>query len=410
MMEFPLPAALTLTDPQRPWLGAKARRLWGIEPEWAFLNHGSFGATPRVVLEAQREWQDRMERQLVRFFIKELPGLLRGTADRLGPMLGTVGANIAFVDNATSGVNAVLRSLAFAEGDEIVYTSHGYGAVNKAVQYACGRAGAKAVEVRMPFPIHGPEAVLECVAGALTARTKLAVIDHITSASALVLPLRELVELCHERGVPVLADGAHGPGQVPVALDELGAEFYTGNAHKWLFAPKGTAFLYVRPDLQSQVHPLTISWGWPEGFLREFDWPGTRDWSGVLALNAALDFYHRVPVARRQEWNNGLAAWAAGMLEKSWGVAPGAPSAMRAAMATIRLPQEVQRRCGNDVTAKKALAERIHDALAEQHQIEVPVHEFQGNLYLRISAQAYNVPEDYLRLRDALPAVLRSME
>jgi isopenicillin-N epimerase len=398
MNEPALPSALNLSAAERPWLGQDAKPLWLLDPDCAFLNNGSFGATPRAVLDAQRAWQDRMERQLVRFLVAELPELLRGTAERLGQFLGTSGKNIVFVDNATSGVNTVVRSLDWKPGDELLFTSHGYGAVNKAVRYVCQRSGATPVEVHVPFPVRRADEIIDAVAAAITPRTRLAVLDHITSASGLLLPIQDLLAVCRARGVLTLVDGAHAIGQAPTHLDTLGADFHTGNAHKWLFAPKATAYLYVHPDHQPKVHPLTISWGWPDGFTKEFDWPGTRDWSNFLALGAALDFYHAIPVqdpdARRREYHNALAAWAAEMLEQAWDSPPTAPSTLRAGMATIALPG-----CG---PATRENADRIHDALQQNHNIEVPVFAFQDALYLRISAQSYNMPEDYRRLREAI--------
>ena len=215
-----------------------------------------------------------------------LPEALRHAADRLGAFIGADGKDIAFVDNATTGCNAVLRSLRLEPGDQIVVLTHGYGAVRNTVRYLCERAGARMVEAEVPFPRADPDTIVTNIAAALTPRTKLAVVDHITSGSALVLPLQRIVAACHAADVPVLVDGAHGPAQVPLDMRALGADWYAGNCHKWLCAPKGSAFLYARPDRQDDLHPVTISHGLGKGFLEEFDWTGTRDPSAWLATRS----------------------------------------------------------------------------------------------------------------------------
>ncbi|MCB9865359.1 MAG: aminotransferase class V-fold PLP-dependent enzyme [Phycisphaerales bacterium] len=358
----------------------------------AFLNHGSFGAVPRVVLAAQDEWRRRVERQPVRFLVRELEPALRAAAGALGTFLGVAGEDLVFVDNVTMAANTVLRSLRMGPGDEVVFTSHGYGAVNKAVRFACDWCGATAVEARVPFPIDGDDAVVEAVAEVLTERTRLVVVDHVTSATALVLPVARIASACRARGVPVFVDGAHGPGMLDVDIAALGVDYYTGNCHKWLFAAKGTGFLWVAPQRQAAVHPLVVSWGYGESFTKAFDWPGTKDFSPWLALTAALQFYQRMGGAALRTRNNALAAEAATMLEEAWGVAPAAPRTMNAAMVTIALP------IAGEVS--KALGDRVHDTLADDYGVEVPIIWFAERLWLRISVQAYNERGDYERLRE----------
>lgn len=379
-------------------LGAAIRPEFFLDPEIAFLNHGSFGAVPRAVLAAQDDWRRRIERQPVSFLVRELPPALRQAAEVLGAFVGADGCDIVFVDNVTAGINAVLRSLELAPGDEVLHTSHGYGAINKAIRFACAQAEAIAVEARVPFPIAGGAQVAEAVAAALSPRTRLAVIDHVTSPTALVLPIERLIALCRERGVAVLIDGAHGPGMLPLDLTRLGADYYTGNCHKWLFAPKGTGFLWVAPERQAALKPLVISWGHGDGFTKGFDWPGTRDFSGWLALPAAVEFLEGLGAERLRAHNNDLAAGAAEMLQETWRVEPAAPPDLLAAMRTIALP--------GDLSPSRALADRIHDALVDAHRVEVPVLEFAGRIWLRISAQCYNTFADYERLVQALPKVL----
>jgi isopenicillin-N epimerase len=388
----------TIATDERNFFGAGAREQWLLDPDCAFLNHGSFGATPRSVLAEQDEWRRRMERQPVHFLVTEAPAAIRTAAEDLATFLGARGEDLAFVDNATTGANAVLRSIAWQPGDEILYTNHGYGAVNKAIEYVCGRTGARPVEARIPFPIEHEDEVVEAVRAALTSKTRLVVIDHVTSPTALVLPVKRVVELCQANGTDVLVDGAHAPGMLPLDLEELGATYYTGNCHKWLMAPKGCAFLWARGEAKRELHPTVISWGWPNGFTEEFDWTGTRDPSAWLSIGAALAFYHQVSPRRRREHNDGLAAWAAAMLEEGWRVAPVTPRHMRGSMATMRLPVALP--------GTKDEGKRVHDALWHNHRVEVPLIDFAGGLYIRVSAQAYNTPADYERLLDAVRAEL----
>jgi isopenicillin-N epimerase len=368
---------------------------------WDFLsvNHGSFGATPRVVLAAQREWQQRMEAQPSRFMRSVLPDALRHAAERLGAFVGADGKDIAFVENATTGCNAVLRSLRLAPGDEIVVLSHGYGAVRNTVRFACERAGARVVEADVPFPHPSGEAIVANVAAALSPRTKLAVVDHITSGSALVLPLQRIVDACHAENVPVLVDGAHGPAHVPLDLCALGADWYAGNCHKWLCAAKGCAFLYARPDRQADLHPTTISHGFGKGYLAEFDWTGTRDPSAWLTTGAAIDFHHRLGGEDLMARNTALAAEATSLLARRLNTEPGATGELAGAMGVVRLPLT------GAVSVERSLVLRTQLLAAGT---DAPTHVLDGAIWLRLSAAAYNDIEDYVRLGDIVAGVIRA--
>ena len=277
-----------------PRLGKAVRDEWLLDWRWLHVNHGSFGAAPRAVLEVQQEWRRRMEAEPNGFFFQVLPEALRSAAESLGAFIGADGRDIAFVENATTGCNAVLRSLRLTAGDEVLVLSHGYPAVRNAARHIAERAEARVIEAEVPFPRPQPAAIIAGVGAALTRRTRIAVIDHITSPSALVLPLGEIVALCHSAGVPVLVDGAHAPGQIPLDLRAIGADWYVGNCHKWLCAPKGCGFLWAAPERQADLHPVTISHGYGKGFLAEFDWTGTADRSAVLCVAAAIDFHQRL--------------------------------------------------------------------------------------------------------------------
>lgn len=353
------------------------------------MNHGSFGATPLSVRQAQNDWRDRMEAQPTRF-MSQLPGLLRAAADRLGAFLGANGPDIAFVDNATTGCNAVLRSLTLLPGDEILVLSHGYGAVRNTVRFVAERAGARITEAPVPFPAFDDTAMVAAVAAALTPRTRLAVIDHITSHSALVLPAARIVTACRAAGVPVLIDGAHAPGQIDVDLTAIGADYYTGNAHKWLCAPKGSAFLWVNPERQAGLHPTTISHGYGDGFLAEFDWTGTRDPSAALSVPAALDFHARLGGAALRARNIALAAQGAAVIAHRLNTETVATGG---AMGLVRLPWN-----GPPLSLRARLLAAGTDA---------PVHALGGANWLRLSAFAYNDLDNFVRLGNIVADVMR---
>lgn len=372
-------------------LGAAVRHEWDLDPGFLTVNHGSFGAAPRVVLAAQAEWRRRMEAQPTRFMARELPAALDEARARLAAFIGADAADVAFVANATEGCNAVLRSFRFAPGDEILVLDHGYGAVTKTVRYVAERAGARAVTAALPFPHVTDDAILAAVAASLTPATRLAVLDHVTSPSAIVLPLARIAALCRAAGVAVLADGAHGPGNLDPDVPALGADWYVGNCHKWLCAPKGCAFLWVQPARQAGLHPVTISHGFGEGWLAAFDWTGTRDPSAWLALPAALAFHERLGGARLRARNRALAMQGAALVAQRLGGALVTGDTARCAMAVIGLP--------GGPTQAAAMRARLLD-----RGTDAPVHRIDNTNWLRLSAAAYNEPDDYRRLADLLAA------
>jgi len=383
-----------------PLLGRAVRHEWVLDPDFVSVNHGSFGATPRVVLAAQQEWQRRMESQPGRFFRAVLPDALRHAADRLAAFLGTDGKDVAFVENTTVGCNAVLRSLRFAPGDEILVLSHAYGAVRNAARFVAAQAGARIIEAAVPFPRPEPDAIVAAVAAALTPRTRLAVLDHITSGSALVLPLHAMIAACHAAGVPVLVDGAHGPGQVTLDLPALGADWYVGNCHKWLCAAKGCAFLWASPQHQAGLHPVTISHGLGDGFRAEFDWTGTRDCSAWLSVDVAIDFQARLGDEALRTRNRMLAADAASLLSRRLNTEVAATGALAGAMGLVRLP------LSGPVTPQQSLDMR---ARLLEAGTDAPTHIVGDALWLRLSAHAYNEIEDYQRLGEIVARVLRDV-
>jgi isopenicillin-N epimerase len=378
--------------------GHALRPLFNLQAGAVFLNHGSFGLTPRAVLAAQAALRAEMESQPVRFLGRQrLQPRLRATARQLGSFLGAHGADIAFVDNATTGVNAVLRSLDLRPGDEILVTDHTYGAVRNTVRYVCARSRTSMVEVRLPFPASGADAIVDAITAALSPRTRLAVLDLVTSVSALVMPVARLAAACRAAGAQVLVDAAHAPGMLDLDVTALGADWVSGNLHKWLFAPKGSGFLWARQEAQADLHPTVISHGFEQGFANEFDWTGTRDPTAWLSLPAALAFYRAMGDAALRARNHDLAAAAGALLAERWGTETGAPEGMLGAMAAVRLPGQ------RPATAEAAQA--LNDALWERHRIEVPVMAIGAHLWLRISAQIYNEPADYEQLAAAVAAL-----
>lgn len=365
------------------------RSEWRLDPDFLTVNHGSFGATPLCVRAEQDAWRDRMEAQPTRF-MSQLPALLRAAADRLGTFLCAEGRDIAFTDNATTGCNAVLRSLKLAPGDEILVLSHVYGAVRNTVRFVTERSGASVTEAIVPFPDFSDDGVVAAVAAALTPRTRLAAIDHIASHSALVMPAARIVAACHAAGVPVLIDGAHAPGQIDLDLTAISADFYAGNCHKWLSAPKGSAFLWVAPARQPALHPTVISHGLGGGFLAEFDWTGTRDPSAALSVPAALDFHERLGGAALRARNIALAAEGAVLVARRLNTEAVATSG---SMGLVRLPWD-----GSPLDLRARLLAAGTDA---------PVHAIGGANWLRLSAFAYNELDDYARLADLVANVIR---
>jgi isopenicillin-N epimerase len=375
--------------------GAALRPLWGIDPDFLTVNHGSFGATPLRVLEAQTRWRTRMEAQPSRFMRRELGPALRDAAAHLAAFVGAPADDLVFVDNATGGCNAVLRSLSLSRGDEIVVFDHGYAAVRNAVAHVTNAAGASVVTAALPFPQPNDDAIVAALLAALSARTRLVVIDHITSPSAVVMPLARLIATCRNAGVPVLVDGAHGPGHVSLDLSDLAPDYYTGNCHKWLSAPKGCAFLYVRQDRQHDVHPLTISHGYGQGFVAEFDWTGTTDFSAFLAVSEAIAFHEHLGGAALRARNTELAAEAGRCVAAGLGTETSAPGTEPAAMSLVRLPLVHLERV-------EALRASILEA-----GTDAPLHVLGQSVWVRLSAFAYNEIEDYKCLSRLLEDSLR---
>lgn len=400
---------MNLTTPHPPPHPPLASH-WSLDPWTSFLNHGSFGACPREVLDAQQELRDRLERQPVQFLARDLEALVDDARQQLASFVGAEPEGLAFVANATTGVNAVLSSVSLRAGDELLTTDHAYNACRNALEHVAARTGARVVVAPIPFPIQREDCAVDAVLQHVTSRTRLALIDHITSPTALVLPVERIVAELNRRGVDSLIDGAHAPGMIELDLASLGAAWYTGNCHKWLCAPKGAAFLSVRQDKRQATHPAVISHGartprkGRSPFRLEFDWTGTQDPSPWLCVPTALRFMGSLmPGGWKQlmAHNHALALSARDKLCAALEVPPPAPDSMLGAMAAVPLPKRLE---GGTVDALGF--DPVQNALLSLHRIEVPIIAWSaGRKLVRPSAQVYNQAEDYDRLARALLAI-----
>jgi isopenicillin-N epimerase len=383
--------------------------LWPLDPAVAYLNHGSFGACPTALLEHQHALRLELEREPVDFLSRGLAGRLASARGALAAFVGADPDDLAFVVNATAGVGTVLRSLRLGPGDELLTTNHAYGACRKTLEYVATLSGATVVSARVPFPLRGAEDVVEPVLAALTPRTRLALLDHVTSPTGLIFPIERLVRELAARGVDTLVDGAHALGMLPLELGRLGAAYYTANAHKWLCAPKGAAFLFVRRDRQQQVHPLVISHGYHpngEAFRAEFDWTGTADPSAWLSIPACLAFLGDLlpgGFAALMAHNHALALRARAILCDAVGTPPPCPDDMIGALASVPLPKATP---GSPVECLDH--ERLADWFRERGiETWASAWPSPSDRLIRASAQLYNTEAQYHRLAEALREALR---
>jgi isopenicillin-N epimerase len=389
---------------------AALRAHWTLDPETTFLNHGSFGATPRVVQAAQAEWRSQLEAQPVAFFVRTLPRALDTAREALGSFLCADAERLAFVPNATAGVNTVLRSVApsWAPGGNVVTTNHEYNACRNALEFVADGAGLEVRVARVPFPLDGPDEAFEAVMACVDHATRLVLVDHVTSPTGLVLPVQRLVAALRDRGVPVLIDGAHAPGMLDLDLEALGADYYTGNLHKWVCAPKGAAFLHARADRVEALRPLAISHGANAALLPgqtrfrvEFDWTGTADPTAFLSVPEAIRFVGGLlpggwSAVRAR--NHALCLAARDQLCDALGLVPPAPDVMLGTLASLPVPPTP------GLPPSPHGLDALQEALWVQHRIEVPIVPWggRGEHLVRISAHLHNGGEDYERLARAL--------
>lgn len=395
-----------MTHPARPPRSELARH-FSLDPSVTYLNHGAFGACPIEVQKVQEEYRARLERNPLHFFLRELEQAFDGVRAVLAPFLGAKPEDLAFVPNATAGVNTVLASLEQTAGSDVVITDHTYPACKNAVEYWAKRRKVAVRVAKIPFPLASSGQLAEAVLRQITPNTRLVLLDHITSPSGVIAPIESLVHMLRERGIDTLVDGAHGPGMVPINLEALGAAYYTGNLHKWCCAPKGAAFLWVPRERQPTIHPLVISHGYAvertdrPRFHLEFDWPGTLDPSAILAVPAALAFLGKLfPGGEEALYahNRALALRAREILCAALGTAPPAPDDMIGSLAAVLFPEH---------TSKAPTPDALYNALLARG-FEVPIVPLPGfpSGFVRIAAQVYNSEPEFTALAQALRAEL----
>ena len=385
-------------DAAETCFGAAARSHFLLEDGLTYLNHGSYGATSKPVMAAAQLCRERIERQPCRFMGEDLPVALRQTADRVGDYVGAKGDDIVFLDNATTAINAVLRSLVLFPGVDVLTTTLTYGAVMRTLEFVCDRAEARLIPVHIDYPVPDAETVVDRLVSAITSRTRLLVIDHITSRGSAVLPLAEIAAEFADRGIQVLVDGAHGPGMLDLDVESLGVTWYTGNCHKWLGAPRGSAFLWTAPDRQAFMRPTTISHYVANGYIPAFDWPGTKDFTPYLTIPDALDFRARFGEDAIRAYCHDLACRAGEYLARELGTVVGTRDSMTPFMVSVALPK----RFG---AAKQDVADALIRKIRDEHHLEVAIHAFEGRLWARLSFYIYNDMEDVDRLLHALKSV-----
>jgi isopenicillin-N epimerase len=376
------------------------RDLFLPDPDVIFLNHGSFGACPRPVFEEYQRWQRELERQPVEFLGRRFNDLMREARTALGDFVGADADDLVYVTNATVGLNIIARSLDLKPGDEVLSTDHEYGALDRTWRFLCAKRGAKYIRQPIRVPIQSVDEIVEAMWSGVSDRTRVLFLSHITSPTAIIFPIKPLIDRAREHGIITIIDGAHTVGQIDLNLRELGADFYASNCHKWLMAPKGSAFLYARREMQHLVEPLVVSWGWeaekpgPSKFVDEQEWQGTRDIAAFLSVPAAIQFQrdHDWPRVRRE--CHELVRYAREQISAVTGLPPLTPDDEQwfAQMSALPLPP-----CDPEL-----LKRRLYD----DFRIEVPVMSWNGQPFVRISIQGYNTRAEMDALVRAFHAVL----
>jgi len=387
-----------------PSFGRSMREHWPLDPQITYLNHGTVGVTPRRVMAKQQALREELERQPAAFLLRELTGdspapwrpgptRMREAAAAMAAFVGVRGEDFVFTPNVTHAINAVLRSVPFQPGDEILITDLVYGAIAHGARNRAREFGGSVKVVEMPLP-STPGAARDAIVAAVGPRTKVAIVEHVASESSQLLPLREIAAALRVRGVMVLADGAHVPGALALDITSLGVDWYTANLHKWAHAPRSCGFLWAPSERQAGLHPTTISWGWDRGLAPEFDWVGTVDPTAYLVAPEGVRLLREWGFAAARDYMHGLA-WEGGqLLAKKWGTKVGVPEEMIGTMVTVPLPE----RAGSE----RADAVRLRLELLLEEKIEIQMHPFRGRLWARVSAQVYNDLSEVERFGDAV--------
>jgi isopenicillin-N epimerase len=372
-----------------------------LDPDIIFLNHGSFGATPRPVFESYQKWQLELERQPVEFLGRRAPDLLHQSRSILANYLSTDTNNLVYVTNATTGLNIVARSLHLGPGDEVLSSDHEYGALDRTWRFLAKQNGYKYNNLPISVPVTTVCNFVETFWQGVTPKTHVIFLSHITSPTALTFPVKEICQRAKDAGIITIIDGAHAPGQIPLDLDDLGADFYSGNLHKWLCAPKGAAFLYAAPHVQHLLEPLIVSWGWesdapgPSRFVDYQEWAGTRDISAFLAVPDAIWYQQQHHWVDLRASCHALAVEAARRIQSVTGLPPlhSDSSQWFTQMVAMPLPAHVD-------------LQYLKNALYDKYRVEIPLIDWNGQKLIRVSIQVYNTLDEVAELESALKNLL----
>ncbi|MGA1056650.1 MAG: aminotransferase class V-fold PLP-dependent enzyme [Phycisphaerales bacterium] len=369
---------------------------WLLDPTITFLNHGSFGARTRSILDRQQVWRDRVEARPIEMLGRRVRELLAPSKEAVASFVGADPEGLGFVTNATEAVNAALRSVPWRRGDRIVTTDHVYHAVRQTLRRLAHEHGLELVEVPVPLPLRSDEEVLAAIEPWIASPTRLVLVDHVTSATAIRFPVESIVSHCRERSIEVIVDGAHAPGMIDLDVASLDPDHYAANLHKWVCAPLGTAFLWSSRRVRDRVHPNVTSHFYREGFGSEFDWQGTRDISGWIVAKDAIEDLAPVGWDRIRAHNHALATWAHAMLVEQLDVEPMSPldGSLLGSMAVVEVPTRLAERFDRP--------EDLQKAILDLHSIELPVIDWGGRRFVRISAMVHNRPHQYERLAEAI--------
>jgi isopenicillin-N epimerase len=378
---------------------------WDFPAGVTYLNHGSFGPSPRSVRQAYQRWTDELEQNPMEFFVRRQEGLLDEALRSLGKFVGCRAENLTFVPNATSAMNVVARNTSLEPGDEVLLNDHEYGAVIRIWGARCRETGARTVLAKLPIRPASSSEWVEALFERVTPRTRMIVISHVTSATALIFPIEEVCQRARQLGIPVCVDGPHGVAMVPLALDQLGCDYYCASLHKWLSAPFCSGFLYVSPRHKSGLKPTTVSWGrslsgLPARWIDEFHWPGTTNPAAYLAVPAAIDFLQSVGLDRFRSHGHALATYASQRLQSEFDARPLADDSQFGTMLTLEMPRIPR------VEAQPGTPPQLQLRLATECGIEIPVVEWQDRMHIRVSCHLYNGPEQIDRLIKSLHKLL----
>lgn len=376
-------------------LTPQCKDLFYFEPDTAYLDHGGFGVTPKEVLEYSQALRIRIEKSPRAYLDMDDRPLWKEVAASVARRFSAKPGDVALVENVTEGVNAVLHSLLFGPGDEIAINSMTYGAVANAARIVAERRGARVVKASFRYPAPGAAQCLESFEASLSSRTKLAIVDHIASAPGLIMPVAEMVKLCRARGIPVLVDGAHAPGHVPLNIESIKADWYVGNLHKWYMAPRSCGFLWAAKERQQNLIPAILGWESDKAFPASFEWTGTRDRSAWSSIPAAFAFMDRFGEENVRRHNHALIRKGIDILTDAWGVRFETPDSMTGSMAMLPLPDSL-------ATLPESQRYVVQNKLWNTYRVSCPVIPFAGRLYIRVTAHIYNNEEDYEKLAHAV--------